>query len=60
MSSRWTRSALTWLRAQVVSLGGRAVGAVVTTAALSFGYMVFNDYVVLPPDLTGSWKFTIT
>lgn len=32
----------------------------VTTVALSLGYMVFNDYVAPPPDLTGSWKFTIT
>ena len=31
-----------------------------TTAALSVGYMIFNDYVAPAPDLTGSWKFTMT
>ena len=49
-----------WLRARFIFLGGRAVGAAVTTAALSFGYMIFNDYIAPPPDLTGSWKFTMT
>ncbi len=55
-----TRRAAAWLRNRAVALGGQAVGAVVTTAALSFGYMIFNDYVAPAPDLTGSWKFTIT
>ena len=36
------------------------LSAVVTAAALSVGYMIFNDYVAPTPDLTGSWKFTMT
>ena len=41
------------------TLGGQVVGAVLTTMALSLGYMVFNDYVAPAPDLAGRWKFTV-
>ena len=30
-----------------------------TTVSLSLGYMVFNDFIAPPPDLSGSWKFTM-
>ena len=51
-----------WLRGiakPLRTLGGQVVGAVVTTAALSAGYMVFNDYIAPAPDLAGRWKFTV-
>ncbi|MYD92951.1 MAG: hypothetical protein F4Y02_04515 [Chloroflexi bacterium] len=50
---------VTWLRRRASALGNQVVGAVVTTISLSLGYMVFNDYVAPPPDLSGSWKFTV-
>ena len=49
------RRAANWLR----TLGGQVAGAVVTTATLSFGYMLFNDYIAPAPDLAGRWKFTV-
>ena len=48
-----------WLWRQASSLGGQVVGALVTTVSLSVGYMIFNDYVAPPPDLSGNWKFTV-
>ena len=48
-----------WLRRQASSLGGQVVGAFVTTVSLSLGYMIFNDHVAPPPDLSGDWKFTV-
>ena len=54
-----TRTAGTWLRRRASSLGGQVVGAFVTTVSLSLGYMIFNDYVAPPPDLSGNWKFTV-
>ena len=50
----------TGLLRNVSSIGSQVVGAVVTTFTLSFGFMIFNDYVAPPPDLTGRWKFTVT
>ena len=49
----------TWMRLNFSSIGGQVVGAIVTTVTLSFGFMIFNDYVSPPPDLTGRWKFTV-
>ena len=49
----------TWIRLNFSSIGGQVVGAIVTTVTLSFGFMIFNDYVSPPPDLTGRWKFTV-
>ena len=43
----------------LASVGNQVVGAVLTTVALSLGFMVFNDYVAPAPDLAGRWKFTI-
>lgn len=48
-----------WLRRQASSLGGQIVGAAATTVSLSLGYMIFNDYIAPPPDLSGGWKFTV-
>jgi len=49
----------TWLWKRASSLGGQIVGALVTTVSLSLGYMIFNDYIAPPPDLSGNWKFTV-
>ena len=48
-----------WIAAALSAVGVRVVGAVLTTVALSVGYMIFNDYVAPPPDLAGRWKFTV-
>jgi hypothetical protein len=48
-----------WIVAALSAVGVRVVGAVLTTVALSVGYMIFNDYVAPPPDLAGRWKFTV-
>ncbi len=42
------------------TLGEQVVGALVTTMALSIGFMVFNDYLAPPPNLSGRWKATLT
>ena len=41
-------------------LVSQVVGAFVTTVALSLGFMLFNDFIAPPPDLSGNWKFTVT
>ena len=41
-------------------LGYPILEAVVTTLVLSFGFMLFNDYLAPPPELSGPWKFTMT
>lgn len=33
--------------------------SIVATLSLAVGFMLFNDYVAPPPDLSGRWKFTI-
>ena len=48
------------LRKKLAALGGQVVGAFVTTAALSVGFMLFNDYLAPPPNLSGRWKLTLT
>ena len=48
-----------WAVRALSSIGDRVVAAVLTTAALSVGFMIFNDYVAPPPDLAGRWKFTV-
>ena len=48
-----------WLWRQASSLGGQVVRAFVTTVSLSVGFMIFNDYIAPPPDLSGNWKFTV-
>ncbi len=52
---RWLRRLAQPMR----TLGGQVVGALVTTVALSVGYMVFNDYIAPAPELAGRWKFTV-
>lgn len=44
-----------WLSA----ISNQIVAAAVTTATLSVGFMIFNDYVAPPPNLAGRWKFTV-
>ena len=41
------------------TLAGQVGAAAVTTASLSVGFMVFNDYIAPVPDLSGRWKFTV-
>ena len=50
----------TWLLKKVSPIGNQVVGAFVTTVSLSLGFMIFNDYVAPPPDLSGRWQFTVT
>ena len=50
----------TWLRKKTSSLANQIVGALVTTVALSLGFMIFNDFIAPLPDLSGNWKFTVT
>ena len=33
--------------------------AIVGTVSLALGFMLFNDYIAPPPDISGRWKFTI-
>ena len=40
-------------------MGKQVIGAAVTTATLSVGFMIFNDYIAPPPNLAGRWKFTV-
>lgn len=49
-----------WLLEAIVTLGYPIVEAIVTAVVLSLGFMLFNDYIAPPPDLSGRWKFTIT
>ena len=44
-----------WLSA----ISSQIVAAAVTTATLSVGFMIFNDYIAPPPNLAGRWKFTV-
>ena len=52
-----------WMRNRVLrplsAMGKQVVGAAVTTATLSVGFMIFNDFIAPPPDLAGRWKFTV-
>lgn len=48
-----------WVRIKFSHFTGQIVGALLTTGALSLTYMIFNDYISPPPDLSGSWKFTV-
>lgn len=48
-----------WFIGLISSIGDQAVRALMTTVALSVGYMVFNDFIAPVPDMTGSWKFTV-
>ena len=49
----------TWIWRHASSLSNQVVGALVTTVSLSLGYMIFNDYLAPPRDLSGNWKFTV-
>lgn len=49
-----------WLGDRLSHFTGQIVGALLTTGALSLTYMIFNDFIAPPPDLSGSWKFTVT
>jgi hypothetical protein len=48
------------LRKLVGFLGKEVATAMVTTVALSIGFLMFNDYIAPPPNLAGRWKFTVT
>jgi len=47
------------IRKPLATIGEQIIGAAVTTAVLSVGFMVFNDYIAPPPNLAGRWKFTV-
>lgn len=40
-------------------VGKQSAQAIVGTVGLAIGFMVFNDYIAPPPDLSGRWKFTV-
>ena len=40
--------------------GAQSAQAIVGTVSLAIGFMVFNDYIAPPPDLSGRWKFTVS
>jgi hypothetical protein len=40
-------------------VGTQSAQSIVGTVSLAFGFMLFNDYVAPPPDLSGRWKFTV-
>ena len=40
-------------------VGTQSAQSIVGTLSLAVGFMLFNDYVAPPPDLSGRWKFTI-
>lgn len=40
------------------SLVEQVMGAAVVTVALSMTALVFNDFILPPPDLNGGWKYT--
>ena len=48
-----------WFRSKSVALGEEVFRALVTTLSLGVGFVIFNDYIAPPPNLTGRWEFTL-
>lgn len=59
VNSETRDSIMSKLKDGLSTVGSRVLTALITTATLSLGFMVFNDYIAPPPDVSGRWKFTV-
>ena len=48
-----------WLRKGASFVGKNAASSIVASVAFSVAFMIFNDYIFPPPNLSGRWKFTV-
>ena len=59
VNSETRDSIMSKLKNGLSTIGSRVLTALITTATLSLGFMMFNDYIAPPPELAGRWTFTV-
>ena len=59
MNDEPSTSGANWIRKAVGFIGKHAAASIVASVAFSVAFMIFNDYIFPPPNLSGRWKFTV-